>query len=136
MPTYLSVTEICRSADRSADVGLLGRLWPALAGRRVSRAVDHFTHVVFAIEGSFLKHVSAAERGLVDEAIQIVIRNVEAFLDTPAGQRSPKRARHLVSRVYQLRAAAEGIALGMAADPDRRPFGWQERLRQSGSTRT
>ncbi len=124
-----SLVEICRAADRVVDVGLLGRVWPAAGARRVDRAVSHFTHLVYAIDERVLRHWSPSERHTAEGAIQIAIAHIEAHLDRPGGRRVQRLAQRLVKRVYMLNAAVEGLAMGLAADPRRRPFGWQERRR-------
>ena len=124
-----SLVEICRTADRIVDVGLLGRIWPSVGTRRVERTVRHFTHLVYAIDERVLRHWSPSERDTAEGAIQTAIAHLEAYLDRPGGRRVPRVAQRLVERVYMLNAAAEGLSMGLAADPERRPFGWQERRR-------
>jgi len=124
-----SLAEICQAADRVADVGLLGRVWPKAGARRVERAFRHFTHLVYAIDERVLRHWSDAERHTAEGAVQTAIANVEAYLARPASRRTPRIAQRLVERVYKLNAAIEGLSMGLAADPERRPFGWQERRR-------
>ena len=121
----LSIAEICQAADRTADIGLFGRWFATVAVRRTHRAVDHFVHLVYAIDERVLAHWSPAERRAIDGAIQTAIAHTEAFLDSPASRRSTRLAQHLASHVYRLRMAAEGIAMGLAANPERRPFGWE-----------
>ncbi len=123
----LSIAEICEAADRTADVGLLGRWFPGVAARRTHRAVDHFVHLIYAIDERVLAHWSPAERFAIDGAIRTAIAHTETFLDSPAGRRSTRLAQHLAGHVYRLRMAAEGLALGLAANPERRPFGWESR---------
>jgi len=127
----LSIAEICQAADQTADVGLFGRWFQSIAARRTHRAVDHFVHLIYAIDERVLKHWSPAERNAIDGAIQTAIAHTEAFLDSSASRRSPRLAQHLAEHVYRLRMAAEGIALGLAANPERRPFGWEQRLGQN-----
>jgi hypothetical protein len=121
----LSIAEICQAADRTADTGLFGGWFANAAARRTHRAVDHFVHLVYAIDERVLAHWSPAERRAIDGAIQTAIAHTEAFLDSPASRRSTRLAQHLAGHVYRLRVAAEGIALGLAANPERRPFGWE-----------
>ena len=101
--------------------------WPSVGARRVEHAARHFTHLVYAIDERVLRHWSASERHTAAGAIQTAIAHIEAYLDRPAGRRVPRVAQRLVERLYMLNAAAEGLSMGLAADPDRRPFGWQER---------
>ena len=121
----LSIAEICQAADRTADVGVFGRWFPGLAARRVHRAVDHFVHLIYAIDERVLRHWSDAERSAFTGAIQMAIEHTEAFLDSPVSRRSTRLAQHLAGDVYRLRMAAEGIVMGLAANPERRPFGWE-----------
>jgi len=124
-----SLAEICQTADRVADLGLLGRVWPSAGARHVERAVRHFTHLVYAIDERVLRHWSPSERHAAEGAVQTAIANVEGYLARPASRRAPRIAQRLVERVYQLNAAIEGLSMGLAADPERRPFGWHERRR-------
>lgn len=84
-------------------------------------AVREFVSTLQGVDESVLWNLDKDQMASVKTLIEEVIENIEGYVRRRYSRKPSAEAQRLVKQIYALRYAAEGIALGYSADPERRP---------------
>lgn len=84
-------------------------------------AVREFVSTLQGVDESVLWNLDKDQMAAVKALIEEVIENIERYVRRRYARKPSAEAQRLVKEIYALRYAAESIALGYSANPDKRP---------------
>ena len=98
--------------------------------RKFVTAIDEFADALRSVPQSEVEKASADQLREMGTRVDAIINDVEAFI-ARHGNSSLKRVehdRHLVRRIYELRASYEKLARRVTADPEMTDLRWKVQM--------
>lgn len=98
--------------------------------RKFVTAIDDFTRALRSLSQRAIEHATDDEIREIGTKVDAIIAEVEVFIGRH-GNSSLKRVeqdRHLVTRIYELRASHEKVARGVTAQPGMTDLRWDVKL--------
>gem|GEM_PF-3519564 len=98
--------------------------------RKFVTAVDEFTRALRSLSQRTVEHATADEIRGIGVKVDAIIADAEVFISRHRNS-SLKRVeqdRHLVTRIYELRASHEKVARGVTAEPGMTDLRWEVKL--------
>jgi hypothetical protein len=98
--------------------------------RKFVDAVDHFTHVLRSLPQREVETAASGQIHAIGEQVDAIITDVETFIGRHghASLKRVERDRHLVRRIYELRASYEKLARGVTAQHGMSDLRWKVKL--------
>lgn len=98
--------------------------------RKFVTAVDEFTRTLRSLSQGTVERATTDEIREIGVKVDAIIADAEVFISRH-GNSSLKRVerdRHLVTRIYELRASHEKVARGVTAEPGMTDLRWEVKL--------
>jgi hypothetical protein len=98
--------------------------------RNFVASIDGFAEAVRAMPQSEVDTAPAATIHSIGALVDAIIEDVEQFIadHRSSNLKRVERDRHLVRRIYDLRASYEKLARGVTAEPDMTDLRWKVRM--------
>lgn len=116
-----------RRASRLTATSTLFGWWHE---RQFVNAIDHFSGALRQLPQPEIESASAAQLAEIRRLVDAIVNNIEDFI-ARHGNSSLKRVemdRHLVKRIYELRATFEKLARRVTAQPGMTDLRWKIKL--------
>jgi hypothetical protein len=98
--------------------------------RKFVQTIDHFVGMLRSVSQREVEHAAPETLREIGEAVDAVIADVERFIGGHSGSsvRRVERDRHLVKRIYELRASYEKLNRRVTAQPGMTDLRWKVRM--------
>lgn len=98
--------------------------------RKFVAAIDDFTRALRSLSQRAIEHAGGDDIREIGAKVDAIIADVEVFIGRhgTSSLKRVERDRHLVTRIYELRASHEKVARGVTAQPGMTDLRWKVKL--------
>ena len=134
MATHLTTADVASMASaahvRAARLSHASSVLGWWHERKFVAEVDDFTRALRSLSQRAIEHATDEEIRAIGLKVDAIIADVEVFIHRhgTSSLKRVERDRHLVTRIYELRASYEKVARGVTAQPGMTDLRWKVKL--------